>query len=94
MIQNFIQKMREKKGLSQEYFAKKLDMSRPTYIALEKGERDMTLHEVKVIAKLLDLTFNQLINEEESSINVDIKESTEDQNKSQELRISIYKELQ
>ena len=89
MIQNFIQKMREKKGLSQEYFAKKLDMSRPTYIALEKGERDMTLHEVKVIAKLLDLTFNQLINEEESSINVDIKESTEDQNKSQELRISI-----
>jgi len=88
MIQNFIQKMRESKGFTQEYMAQKLEMSRPTYVALEKGQREITIEEAKQIAKLFDLSFNQFINEEESSEQVDIIQSTEKE-EIQDLRISI-----
>jgi len=88
MIQNFIQKMRMSKGFTQEYMAQKLEMSRPTYVALEKGQREITIGEAKQIAKLFNLSFNQFINEEELSEQVDIIQSTEEE-EAQDLRISI-----
>ncbi len=42
-----IKALREDSGLSQEYMAGELGMSRPTYTQIEKGERDVTITEVK-----------------------------------------------
>lgn len=63
MINKYIQKIREQNDFSQEYMASKLKVSRPTYIAIEKGKKDITLEEAKDIAKILNISLDQLINE-------------------------------
>jgi len=88
MIHYFIQKMRESKGFTQEYMAQKLGISRPTYVVLEKGQRNLKIEEAKQIAKLFNLSFDQLINEEEPSEQVDIVKSVEKED-TPELRVSI-----
>lgn len=89
MIGKFIQKIREKNKLSQEFVASKLELSRPTYIAIEKGQREITIDEAKSIAKLFNISLGQLINEEESSNDVEVIKSNEKEIVSSELRISI-----
>ncbi|WKZ30153.1 MAG: DUF4065 domain-containing protein [Candidatus Dojkabacteria bacterium] len=64
MIGRFIQKQREMQNLSQEYVAKKLDVSRPTYIAIEQGKRDPTSSEIKKLAALFHITPSELLEEE------------------------------
>lgn len=91
MIGEFIQKLREKNQLSQEFIAIKLGLSRPTYIAIEKGQRDITINEAKSIAELFNISWEELINERESSNNVIIKKSKDTNSEIREsnLRISI-----
>lgn len=60
-LYKFIKKLREANNYSQEFMAKKLDMSRPTYIQIEKGERDITLAEAEKIAGIFDLTLENFI---------------------------------
>ena len=46
MVKNLFQKikrLREENGFSQEYVAKELGMSRPTYVQIEIGERELTI---------------------------------------------------
>jgi transcriptional regulator with XRE-family HTH domain len=90
MIGNFIQKIREENQLSQKLIASKLGLSRPTYIAIEKGEREITIKEARSIAKLFNITLEQLINEQEPSQQV-VVERSRDKNypKTDCLRISI-----
>jgi transcriptional regulator with XRE-family HTH domain len=47
MISEFIKHLRDKHDLTQEYLAKILGMSRPTYMQLERGERDLTVPEAE-----------------------------------------------
>lgn len=44
--------MREERGMSQDYMADQLGVSRPTYILIEKGEKELT---VSQMAKLIEL---------------------------------------
>ena len=89
MIGNFIQKIRIKNKLSQKYVATKLKLSRPTYIAIEKGQREVTIDEAKTLATILNLSLEQLINEEESTNNVKVIKSKDKKLNHSELRISI-----
>lgn len=50
-----LREAREAKGLTQEVVAKRLGMSRPTYISVENGKRELTLSEYNKVRKLLDL---------------------------------------
>lgn len=50
-----IKKLRKKVGMSQEELARRLNMSRPTLISLEKGSRPLKLEEKKVLEKIFDL---------------------------------------
>jgi transcriptional regulator with XRE-family HTH domain len=91
MIGTFIQKLREKQAITQETMAARLKISRPTYIAIEKNEKSLTLEEAKKIAEILNLSLNSLINEreeEEFSTTV-IKESVQDISNTGEIRINI-----
>lgn len=82
--------MREKNELSQEFIASKLSISRPTYIAIEKGQREITIEEAKSIAKLFNMPLEQLINEQVDSQRVEVKRSKAKKNHhSSNLRISI-----
>ncbi len=50
-----IKKLRKKFGMSQEELARRLDMSRPTLINLEKGTRPLKLNERTKIKQIFDL---------------------------------------
>jgi len=56
-----IKALREDSGLSQEYMAGELGMSRPTYTQIEKGERDVTITEVKKLADVFGISLNDLL---------------------------------
>ncbi|MFH1284298.1 MAG: type II toxin-antitoxin system antitoxin SocA domain-containing protein [Candidatus Peregrinibacteria bacterium] len=64
MIKNFIIKIRKMNGFSQDDLAKKMDMSRPTLAAIENGTRDITLPELKQLAKIFDIPVNIMIDED------------------------------
>jgi transcriptional regulator with XRE-family HTH domain len=50
-----IKGMREKYGMSQAELAKRLEMSRPTLIKVEKGERQLSRDEEEEIAEIFDM---------------------------------------
>ncbi|MCB9812227.1 DUF4065 domain-containing protein [Candidatus Nomurabacteria bacterium] len=55
-----IKNVREARGLTQDEVAKKLGMSRPTYIAVEKGSRELTVSEFDVLSGVLGVSMEEL----------------------------------
>jgi len=51
--------------MSQEDLANKLNLSRPTLVSIEKGDRDLTISELKTLALIFDLPLEFLISEME-----------------------------
>ncbi len=64
---SFVKKLRLEKGFSQEYIAKKLGFSRPSYIQFEKGEKELTISEAEKLASIFDLSLQDLISDKESN---------------------------
>lgn len=92
MIGKYIQKQREKLNYSQNYVAQKLGISRPTYINIEQGTRDLSLTELQKLAKLLNMSINDLLNQKTGDkIKIDIieKKKYKNDNLEENLRISI-----
>lgn len=58
---SFIRDLRKRKDYSQEEVAESIKVSRPTYIAIEKGTKRLTLEEAKAITKLFDITLEELL---------------------------------
>ncbi len=56
-----IKSQREAKGISQEEAAKALNITRPTYNAIESDKRDLTLKEVQALCKVFGLTLEQFL---------------------------------
>ena len=50
--------LRKQKGLTQQQVASKLDISRASYIALEKGVRDLSVTEAKKLANVFGIQVN------------------------------------
>jgi transcriptional regulator with XRE-family HTH domain len=66
MIKNFhsyIKELRKEREFSQAYMAKELDMSRPTYIDMEQGEREPTLSELKNLASIFGIPVANFLEE-------------------------------
>lgn len=57
----FIKELRLRRNYSQEWVAKEIEVSRPTYIAIEKRTKHLTLEEAKSITKLFDITLDELL---------------------------------
>jgi len=57
----FIKSLRLRKNLSQEDVAVAIEVSRPTYVAIEKGTKQLTFDEAKRIAGYFDVTLNDLL---------------------------------
>ena len=56
-----IRTLREKNNFSQEYMAKELKMSRPTYMQIEKGERELTVSEAKKLAGIFSISLENFL---------------------------------
>jgi len=90
MFSKFIQQLRKKNNLTQEFLASKLDISRPTYMQVEQGERDLTITEAKKLAEIFGIPFNNFIEGKDTSIRVEIKKAVKKtKQKKQEIRISV-----
>jgi transcriptional regulator with XRE-family HTH domain len=61
MNPNYIKSLRAKKGLTQEYLAGEIGVSRPTYGQIENGERDLTVREARNLADIFGLTLNDFL---------------------------------
>ncbi|MFH1958359.1 MAG: type II toxin-antitoxin system antitoxin SocA domain-containing protein [bacterium] len=61
MLAKFIRQQRLKQGLTQEYMASELGISRPTYIQIERGAREMTVSEAKVLAAVFSIPFGDFL---------------------------------
>ena len=51
-----IKDLRKKKGFSQQEMAGKIDISRPSYIALEQGKRELSLAEAEKLADIFGVS--------------------------------------
>jgi transcriptional regulator with XRE-family HTH domain len=60
----FIRGTREKKGFSQSDLALKLGISRPSYIAIEQGKRELTMGEFEKLSSILNVSFEEVENGE------------------------------
>lgn len=60
----FIKDARLKKGLSQSDLALKLAISRPSYIAIEQGKRELTMGEFEKLSSILSVSFEEVENGE------------------------------
>ena len=72
MLAKFIQNQRKKRKLTQEYLASKLGVSRPTYVQIEQGERDITINEAKTLANFFEIPFNNFLAEQETTVEVNL----------------------
>ncbi len=90
MMGKFILAQRKKNNLTQEFLAGKIGVSRPTYVQIEQGERDLTITEAKKLADIFGLDFNDFVNGKNVFDFVKIeKVSKKNQVKKTEIRISI-----
>ena len=75
--------LREQNNFSQEQLADALGISRPTYMQIEKGERELTISEAKKLASVLSLSLesfldnNASVTKEEALIESGIKQEKE-----------------
>lgn len=54
-------KARKERGLTQEQVAKALGVSRPTYVSIESGNRELTLSQAEALASILKISIEDLL---------------------------------
>ena len=94
MLAKFIKEQREKRNLTQEFLASALKISRPTYVQIEQGGRDLTVAEAKKLAEVFDIPFeNFLEGKEDIKTVVKIEgKKKQKQDAKDEIRISVPQE--
>jgi transcriptional regulator with XRE-family HTH domain len=94
MLAQFIQEQRKKRNLTQEFLASALKISRPTYMQIEQGERDLTITEAKKLAEIFDISFESfLAGKEDVKTVVTIESEKRAARKAKdEIRISVPQE--
>lgn len=87
MFGKFIKQQRTKRNMTQEYLASELGISRPTYLQIERGERELTISEAKKLAALFDMSLENFLaaREPKHSVAIEKKQAK----KSDDLQIRI-----
>src|SRR3972149_4499077 len=79
--------LREQSGFSQEQLADELGISRPTYMQIEKGERELTISEAKKLASIFSLNLESFLENNTSPMQEVILESGAKNEKESDIRI-------
>ena len=66
-----IKRLRESRGLSQQYMADALGMSRPSYDKVESGTKDLTVAEAQKLSEELGTNFDAIFMNSEPSVDYD-----------------------
>lgn len=86
----YIQNLRKKNDLSQGFLAARLGISRPTYVQIEKGERELTISEAEKLAQVYGLTIMDLLAGRDEAMTVSLvreKGAKYQKDKSFEIRV-------
>jgi len=90
VLTKFIQKLRKKNNMTQEFLASELNISRPTYVQIEQGERDLTITEAEKLASIFGISFEDFRHGKDSSITAKIeKNKIKPKIGKQEIRINV-----
>lgn len=90
MHAKFIEQLRKKFQLTQAYLAEQLGISRPTYMQLERGERDLTVPEAEKLAEIFGLSLEDFLAKNIPNISIKITQDVAVAKKPKnEIRISI-----
>lgn len=93
MLSKFILLQRKKHKLTQEFLASELKISRPTYLQIEQGARDLTLTEARKLAGVFGIGFDDFVKGQESFSHViKLEKATAPKKVKQEMRISVPQE--
>ncbi len=86
-----IKKLRKKLGISQEELAKLIKVSRPIFSDIEKGKKDITVSQAKVLADFFGLSLNDFLNNKvpKNAELVIEKESKQEASNKKDMRISV-----
>jgi len=86
---NFLLELRNRHSISQAFVAQKINVSRASYIEIEKGTKELTLSQAQKIADIFNTSLIELISGKQmTDIKVSIKDTTEKKEK-QEIRIDV-----
>ena len=89
----FLKKLRQKQGVSQEFLAKKIGVSRPTYAQIEKGGRKMLVEEAQKLALFFGLSLEDFLSGRENfTPKVKLEKIKKRKKEKQEMRISVPQE--
>ena len=89
MLGKFILGQRKKFGLTQETVAHEIGVSRPTYLQIEQGERDLTITEGKKLADIFCIPFEDFIEGRDTAILIDLEKTSGSKKEKQTIRISV-----
>jgi len=93
MIKNLyktIKKLRLENDFSQEFMAKNLKMSRPTYMQIEKSERELTISEAEKLASIFSMSLRDLLNNGKKKTKIDFEQEKKSKKiVKQDTRISV-----
>ncbi|MDD5639245.1 MAG: DUF4065 domain-containing protein [Candidatus Pacebacteria bacterium] len=94
MLGKFILEQRKKYNLTQELLASKIGVSRPTYMQIEQGERDLTITEARKLADIFGIPFDIFLQGKEGvKIVIEVKGGKKQIKKEElEIRISVPQE--
>lgn len=71
-VGNKIRVMRNEKGIDQETFAKKINLTRTSVINIEKGRQRPSLHQIWLMVQFLNISFVDLLPPPDLSSKIDI----------------------
>ncbi len=85
-----LKKMRTRLGFSQDFVAKKIGVSRPTYIQIENAKTEMTLSQAEIISDLFGISLQDLMQGKEPlTYRVVLENEKKKDQKKEEIRISV-----
>lgn len=87
MLSKFIQQLRKKNNLTQEFLASELDISRPTYVQIEQGRRDLTITEAQKLAGIFSMSLEDLLSGNKKEVEIDFEEGKSKKTAEPEMRI-------
>ncbi|PJA49698.1 XRE family transcriptional regulator [Candidatus Shapirobacteria bacterium CG_4_9_14_3_um_filter_39_13] len=88
MLSKFIQQLRKKNNLTQEFLASELGISRPTYAQIEQGERDLTITEAGKLASIFGISIENFLASKSTERKVVLEKEKQD-NKTTEPEMRI-----
>ena len=89
MLSKFIQQMRKKHNLTQEFLASKIGVSRPTYIQIEQGEKDLTISAAQKLADIFGISFEDFLAGKEPRHEVILEKAKADKKADSDIQIRI-----